>query len=46
MRHRCLRPSREFPQIYLYWEPVDFRKQAYGQALTGEQIDWLLDGYN
>ena len=37
MRHRYLRPSRRFPEIYLYREPVDFRKQAHGLALIVEQ---------
>lgn len=106
MKARYLRPSREIPDIYLYRDPVDFRKQTYGLAvfvdrdlgdnlfggalfaftnrqhikikllmwedngfvlyykslaeekfkwpkrsdelvfLTGEQINWLLDGYD
>ena len=106
MRQRYLRPSLDLPEIYLYRQPVDFRKQANGLAalvelelgqnpfsgalyaftnrarnkikclmwedtgfvlyykalaeerfrwptpnetllsLTGEQINWLLDGYD
>lgn len=37
MRHRYLRPSWDLPEIYLYRQPVDFRKQANGLALIVEQ---------
>src|SRR5699024_11587983 len=37
MRSRCLRPALEVPEIYLYRQPVDFRKQANGLALIVEQ---------
>ena len=37
MRHRYLRPSWDLPEIYLYRQPVDFRKQANGLALLVEQ---------
>src|SRR5699024_965884 len=37
MRSRYLRPSLELPEIYLYRQPVDFRKQANGLALIVEQ---------
>lgn len=37
MRHRYLRPSLDLPEIYLYQQPVDFRKQANGLALIVEQ---------
>lgn len=37
MRPRYLRPSLETPQIYLYREPVDFRKQVNGLAALIEQ---------
>ena len=37
MRPRYLRPSLEMPRIYLYREPVDFRKQANGLAALIEQ---------
>jgi len=33
MRPRYLRPSRDLPEIYLYREPIDFRKQANGLAV-------------
>ena len=106
MKRRTLRPALDTPEIYLYQEPVDFRKQVNGLAaiierelqhnlfdgtlylfcnrqrnkvkglmwedngfvlyykalaeekfhwpktaeevitLSGEQINWLLDGYN
>ncbi|WP_419597609.1 hypothetical protein, partial [Thiolapillus sp.] len=60
MKYR-LRPHPRMPQIYLYRDPVDFRKSFRGLAeekfhwpggeeelvsLTGQQINWLLDGYN
>ena len=34
---RYLRPADDMPAIYLYRDPVDFRKQAYGLALLVEQ---------
>jgi len=37
MRHRYLRPSMDLPAIYLYRQPVGFRKQANGLALIVEQ---------
>ena len=37
MRHRYLRPSWDLPEIYLYRQPIDFRKQANGLALIVEQ---------
>lgn len=37
MKPRYLRPSRDIPEIYLYRDPVDFRKQAYGLAVLVEQ---------
>lgn len=37
MTQRYLRPSRDLPQIYLYRDPVDFRKQAHGLAVLVEQ---------
>ncbi|MBT3473134.1 MAG: IS66 family insertion sequence element accessory protein TnpB [Gammaproteobacteria bacterium] len=106
MKNRYLRPAMDLPEIYLYRDPIDFRKQMNGLAaiieqelgrnpfsgslylfsnrqrnkikclmwedngfilyykalaeekfhwpesdnelltLTGEQINWLLDGYN
>ncbi|WP_193493902.1 IS66 family insertion sequence element accessory protein TnpB [Nitrincola alkalisediminis] len=36
MKPRHLRPSYHLPQIYLYREPIDFRKQANGLALLVE----------
>jgi len=36
MRPRYLRPSYDLPEIYLYREPVDFRKQANGLAVLIE----------
>lgn len=37
MKKRYLRPSLSLPEIYLYREPIDFRKQAQGLALLVEQ---------
>jgi hypothetical protein len=37
MKPRYLRPSRSIPEIYLYREPIDFRKQANGLAVLVEQ---------
>ena len=37
MKARYLRPSLTLPQIYLYRDPVDFRKQAHGLAVLVEQ---------
>ena len=37
MRRRYLRPSWDLPEIYLYRQPIDFRKQANGLALIVEQ---------
>lgn len=37
MRNRYLRPALSMPEIYLYREPIDFRKQANGLALLIEQ---------
>ncbi|QSR33986.1 transposase [Marinobacterium iners] len=37
MKPRYLRPSRSMPEIYLYCEPIDFRKQANGLAVLVEQ---------
>ena len=37
MKPRYLRPSRSMPEIYLYREPIDFRKQANGLAVLVEQ---------
>jgi transposase len=37
MKPRYLRPSRSTPEIYLYREPIDFRKQANGLAVLVEQ---------
>mgnify|MGYP000444977654 CR=1 FL=1 len=37
MRPRYLRPARDMPEIYLYRQPIDFRKQANGLALLVEQ---------
>lgn len=37
MRRHYLRPSLETPTIYLYRDPVDFRKQAHGLAVLVEQ---------
>ncbi len=37
MKPRYLRPSRSTPEIYLYREPIDFRKQANGLAVLIEQ---------
>ncbi|WP_374964422.1 IS66 family insertion sequence element accessory protein TnpB [Spongiibacter tropicus] len=37
MRPRYLRPALEIPSIYLYRDPVDFRKQAQGLAVLVEQ---------
>ena len=37
MKPRYLRPSRSMPEIYLYREPIDFRKQANGLAVLIEQ---------
>lgn len=36
MRQRYLRPARLMPEIYLYRQPVDFRKQVNGLALLIE----------
>ena len=36
-RTRYLRPSLDLPEIYLYRQPVDFRKQAFGLAAMVEQ---------
>ena len=35
--NRYLRPAMDLPQIYLYRDAVDFRKQALGLALLVEQ---------
>lgn len=32
-----LRPRGEFPQIFLYRDPIDFRKQAHSLAVLVEQ---------
>lgn len=37
MRNHYLRPAHDLPNIYLYRQPVDFRKQANGLALIVEQ---------
>jgi len=37
MSHRYLRPSLALPEIYLYWAPIDFRKQTNGLALLIER---------
>ncbi|EPF7428213.1 IS66 family insertion sequence element accessory protein TnpB [Klebsiella pneumoniae] len=37
MTPRYLRPSRSMPEIYLYRQPIDFRKQANSLALLVEQ---------
>lgn len=37
MQPRYLRPALEMPEIYLYREPVDFRKQVGGLAALVEQ---------
>lgn len=37
MRARYLRPALDTPIIYLYRDPVDFRKQTQGLALLVEQ---------
>lgn len=37
MKVRHLRPSVRLPEIYLYRDPVDFRKQAHGLAVLVEQ---------
>ena len=34
---RYLRPTYDIPAIYLYRDPVDFRKQAHGLAVLVEQ---------
>lgn len=34
---RYLRPTDDIPAIYLYRDPVDFRKQAHGLAVLVEQ---------
>ena len=34
---RYLRPAYDMPAIYLYRDPVDFRKQAQGLAVLVEQ---------
>ena len=36
MKTRYLRPSYQLPEIYLYREPIDFRKQANGLSLLVE----------
>ena len=36
MKTRYLRPSYQLPEIYLYREPIDFRKQSNGLALLVE----------
>ena len=36
MRPRYLRPAYDLPEIYLYREPIDFRKQANGLAVLIE----------
>lgn len=36
-RNHYLRPAYALPKIYLYRQPVDFRKQANGLALMVEQ---------
>ena len=37
MKARYLRPAQALPQIYLYRDPIDFRKQAHGLAVLLEQ---------
>ena len=37
MKDRYLRPARKLPEIYLYREPIDLRKQANGLVLLIEQ---------
>ena len=37
MKARYLRPALALPQIYLYRDPIDFRKQAHGLAVLVEQ---------
>ena len=37
MKTRYLRPALTLPQIYLYRDPIDFRKQAQGLAVLVEQ---------
>ncbi|WP_017446567.1 hypothetical protein [Gayadomonas joobiniege] len=37
MKTRYFRPALTLPQIYLYREPIDFRKQAHGLAVLVEQ---------
>lgn len=37
MKAHYLRPALALPQIYLYRDPIDFRKQAHGLAVLVEQ---------
>ena len=37
MRHRYLRPFWDLPEVYLYRQPIDFRKQTNGLSLIVEQ---------
>ena len=37
MKARYLRPALALPQIYLYRDPIDFRKPAHGLAVLVEQ---------
>lgn len=37
MKARYLRPALALPQIYLYRDPIDLRKQAHGLAVLVEQ---------
>ena len=37
IRHHHLRPAPDTPEIYLYRDPVDFRKQMHGLAAIVEQ---------
>ncbi len=37
MRDHYLRPALDLPEIYLYRDPVDFRKQIHGLAAIVEQ---------
>lgn len=37
MKHRCLRPAVSMSRIYLYRDPVDFRKSYRGLAAIVEQ---------
>ena len=37
MKQPVIRPSVELPQVYLYRDPVDFRKSFKGLAVLVEQ---------